>query len=140
MPEPGAPIPTSEAEALIKEWKYCSRKRSDIDKLLTLAREGVDSRERIAALESDARTVAHLRNVRDRVVAGKANGAELSDAEVAGRIRMMTRDDLDHEMVCVMARDRIIELSDRIACLAGTPDAASRSIAATSSDLKKDNA
>lgn len=38
-------------------------------------------------------------------------GADLSDAQVASRVRMLMRDDLDHEMVCVMARDRIRHLS-----------------------------
>ena len=38
-------------------------------------------------------------------------GAHLSDAEVAGRVRMLMRTDLDHEAVCVMGRDRIQWLS-----------------------------
>ena len=44
-------------------------------------------------------------------------GGHLSDAEVAGRIRMLMRDSLDHEGVCVMARDRIRDLSREVAAL-----------------------
>lgn len=36
---------------------------------------------------------------------------ELSDREVASRVRMLMRGDLDHELVCLMARDRIMALS-----------------------------
>lgn len=35
----------------------------------------------------------------------------LSDKEVASRVRMLSRNDLDHEHVCLMARDRIMALS-----------------------------
>jgi len=38
-------------------------------------------------------------------------GSHLSDAQVAHSVRMLMRDDLDHEAVCVMARDRICYLS-----------------------------
>lgn len=36
---------------------------------------------------------------------------ELSDYEVAGRVRMLMRNQLDHESVCTLARDRIMGLS-----------------------------
>lgn len=42
-------------------------------------------------------------------------GAHLSDAVVAGRVRMLMRTDLDHEAVCCMARDRIRDLSREVA-------------------------
>lgn len=70
---------------------------------------------RIAERDADASIVAHLRSVNDRIANGKSTGAELSDAEVAGRVRMLCGQDLDHEIVCVMGRDRIIALSNRIA-------------------------
>lgn len=38
-------------------------------------------------------------------------GAHLSDKEIAGKIRMLRRDDIDFEAVCVMAKDRILALS-----------------------------
>lgn len=41
-------------------------------------------------------------------------GAHLSDMEVAGRIRMLMRGQLDHESVCTLARDRIVYLADRL--------------------------
>ena len=44
-------------------------------------------------------------------------GAHLSDAVVAGRVRMLMRNDLDHEAVCCMARDRIRDLSREVARL-----------------------
>lgn len=43
------------------------------------------------------------------------SGQDLSDEEVAGRVRMLMRDALDHEAVCVLARDRILYLSQRLA-------------------------
>lgn len=41
--------------------------------------------------------------------------AHLSDAEMANYVRMLMRDDLDHEAVLTGARDRIMHLSARIA-------------------------
>ncbi len=41
-------------------------------------------------------------------------GGHLSDLEIADRVRMLMRTDLDHEAVCVMARDRIKYLSGRL--------------------------
>jgi hypothetical protein len=41
-------------------------------------------------------------------------GAHLSDEQVADRIRMLLRTDLDHEAVCLMARDRILALSQAL--------------------------
>lgn len=35
----------------------------------------------------------------------------MTDAEMATKVRMLTRFDLDHELVCVAGRDRIIKLS-----------------------------
>lgn len=36
---------------------------------------------------------------------------QLADHDVATAVRMLTRSDLDHELVCVMSRDRIASLS-----------------------------
>lgn len=63
--------------------------------------------------DADASIVAHLRSISDRIANGKSTDAELSDAEVAGRVRMLTSSDPDNEIVCVMGRDRIIALSNR---------------------------
>ncbi len=46
--------------------------------------------------------------------AHEIQGASLSDMEVAGRVRMLMRTDLNHESVCTLARDRIVYLSDRL--------------------------
>lgn len=43
--------------------------------------------------------------------------AHLSDMEVASKVRMLFRDQLDHEAVCVGGRDRIMFLSQRVAAL-----------------------
>ena len=40
---------------------------------------------------------------------------DLSDEEVAGQVRMLMRDQLDHESICTLARDRIMALSKRVA-------------------------
>lgn len=39
----------------------------------------------------------------------------LSDEEVAGRVRMLMRDQLDHEAVCTLGRDRIMCLTEELA-------------------------
>ena len=44
----------------------------------------------------------------------RGTGGHLSDAEIADKVRMLMRGDLDHEAVCVMARDRIKYLSERL--------------------------
>lgn len=41
-------------------------------------------------------------------------GAHLSDEQVAGMVRMLTRPDADHEIICVAARDRIMALSAEV--------------------------
>lgn len=41
-------------------------------------------------------------------------GSNLSDIQVAGEVRMLMRDDLNHEAVCIMARDRIMYLSQEV--------------------------
>lgn len=41
--------------------------------------------------------------------------AAKSDLEVAARVRMLMRNDLFHENVCTLARDRIMGLSKRLA-------------------------
>ena len=42
---------------------------------------------------------------------------ELTDEEVAGQVRMLTRRQLDHEAVCTTARDRILCLTEEKATL-----------------------
>lgn len=42
-------------------------------------------------------------------------GAQFSDFEIAAKVRMLMRDQLDHEAVCVMARDRIMGRSKQAA-------------------------
>ena len=42
---------------------------------------------------------------------------DLSDTAVASSVRMLMRDQLDHEAVCVMARDRIMALVKEKAAL-----------------------
>lgn len=39
----------------------------------------------------------------------------LTHEQVANKVRMLFRDDLDHEAVCMMARDRIVWLAARVA-------------------------
>lgn len=40
------------------------------------------------------------------------SASNMSDKEVAGAVRMLLRDQLNHEAVCVMARDRILCLAE----------------------------
>lgn len=46
--------------------------------------------------------------------ARRIDGSDLSDMEVAGRVRMLMRGQLDHESVCTLARDRIVYMADRL--------------------------
>ena len=48
---------------------------------------------------------------------GHESGAEHTDEQIAGAVRMLMRDDLSHEAICVMGRDRIARLSRRVAHL-----------------------
>ncbi|PWJ88398.1 hypothetical protein C8D77_111121 [Mesorhizobium loti] len=45
----------------------------------------------------------------------EVQSAGMSDIEVAGRVRMLMRDDWNHEEICTLARDRIMGLSKRLA-------------------------
>lgn len=42
------------------------------------------------------------------------SGPQFTDKQVADRVRMLFRDQLDHEMVCTLARDRIMHLSEKV--------------------------
>jgi len=44
-------------------------------------------------------------------------GAQYSDIDVAHKVRMLMRGQLDHEAVCTMGRDRIMYLSQRVSRL-----------------------
>lgn len=89
---------------------------------------------RVLELEEDASTVAHLRTVLQKVRESKGAGAHFTDSEVAGQIRMLERGTLGHEMVCVMARDRIIALADEVDSLRRERDASLDIIARQQSD------
>lgn len=41
-------------------------------------------------------------------------GVHLTDEQVAVKVRMLMRNDLDHEAVCLMSRDRIMCLSHEV--------------------------
>ena len=56
-------------------------------------------------------------------------GGHLSDAEVASKVRMLMRSDLDHEAVCVTARDRILVLSRALASARADLEEAKRQLA-----------
>jgi hypothetical protein len=42
---------------------------------------------------------------------------QFDDVQVAGMVRMLMRDDPQHELVCSMGRDRILHLSQRLAAM-----------------------
>lgn len=63
------------------------------------------------ANEKGQHTVLHSADL------SKLTGGHLSHDEVAAKVRMLMRSDLDHEAVCCMARDRIKWLAWRIECL-----------------------
>lgn len=41
-------------------------------------------------------------------------GKQFSDLEMASRVRMLMRDDLNHEFICMAGRDRIMYLSQQV--------------------------
>ncbi len=94
-------------EQIRQRREYAAIRATDNETILRLTEEN-------ESLKRDAHTVSHLRQVLTRVRERPHLGDNLTDSEMAGKIRMMMRDDLDHELVCVMARDRIISLSDQI--------------------------
>lgn len=60
-------------------------------------------------------TDAELEERRTYTWLGKTHeiaAAHMSDIEVAGEVRMLMRDQLDHEAVCCTARDRIVCLHE----------------------------
>ena len=87
------------------DWSKCPQSEKDV------AAARVDLKERIASLESQ---LAAVREALTRTEPSSCGGT-LSDMEVASAVRMLMRDDLDHEMVCVTARNRIILLCRNIA-------------------------
>lgn len=62
-------------------------------------------------------------------------GAQFSDFEIAGKVRMLMRDQLDHEAVCVMARDRIMALSKRVAELSALAAIEPQAVAEPESEI-----
>jgi hypothetical protein len=49
---------------------------------------------------------------------------DMSDERIAYRVRMLTRSDIDHELVCVAARDRVLKLSKELREMERQRDAA----------------
>lgn len=62
------------------------------------------------------------------IVARPMAYADKSDQEVAGMVRMLMRDDLEHESICVAARDRIGKLSHDVATLQGNIESLCRDV------------
>lgn len=50
----------------------------------------------------------------DKVTKENMVMAHLSDIEVASKVRMLMRSDLDHEAVCMAGRDRIMYLNQKV--------------------------
>lgn len=73
--------------------------------ILEARRVGAERQRRAAAYTGPALPFTHLGNERE------ADMPWLSHEEAAGTIRMLMRDQLDHEAICCMARDRILHLA-----------------------------
>ena len=77
----------------------------------------------ISASEAAAETTPADKMVMVNGHIRQIQGADISDMEVAGRVRMLDRMQLDHESVCTLGRDRIVFLADRLGEIeALTPD------------------
>lgn len=50
----------------------------------------------------------------DKIEFERMTGNGMSDFEVASRVRMLMRTDLDYEFVCTAGRDRIMYLSQKV--------------------------
>lgn len=72
--------------------------------------------ERAQAFElfRDAFKALSARVARFDQLLANVSGKDLSHAEVAGMVRMLMRTDLNHETVCVIARDRIVMLAEAV--------------------------
>lgn len=70
--------------------------------------ESIRRRLRLADLDAEMRRVTNHGRPRDA-------HADWSDQRVAGQARMLYRDQLDHEAICVTVRDRILSLVEAIA-------------------------
>lgn len=56
-------------------------------------------------------TFKHWTDAKPHTWDARRDGQHLTDAQVADRVRMLMRDDWDHEAVCTLARDRIATLA-----------------------------
>lgn len=65
---------------------------------------------------------------------------DLSDLEVAGEVRMLTRNQLDHEAVCTFARDRIMALSKEKLLLLEALEEAHDALRHNASERERNNA
>jgi hypothetical protein len=66
---------------------------------------GKERQRRAAAYKGGPLKFTHLGHDRE------ADMPWLSHVEAAGMVRMLMRDQLDHESICCMARDRILHLA-----------------------------
>jgi len=64
----------------------------------------------------------------DKVIKERMCMGHLSDIDVAHKVRMLYRTDLDHEAVCTAARDRIMYLSQQVELLKQEMSDAAKSI------------
>lgn len=65
-----------------------------------------------AAPELDAAGKSQMRGKAQRAIdSGHESFGDMSDEWVADRVRMLSRNDLDHEAICCASRDRIMRLS-----------------------------
>lgn len=68
-------------------------------------------------VQAPSTTVEEVRTYTWNGSTHEISAPDLSDFEVAGRVRMLMRDQLNHEHVCTMARDRIMCLTAEAAAL-----------------------
>lgn len=70
----------------------------------------------VEALEAEvARLAGDLQHYNKVLGSSRTLGSKFTHAEIANKVRMLTRSDLDHEMVCMLGRDRIILLANELA-------------------------
>ncbi len=65
------------------------------------------------------------------------SGEQYTDVQVADMVRMLLRDQLDHEMICVLARDRILALSGRFSELTSANADLRESLAASEATVAR---
>jgi hypothetical protein len=100
--------------------------------IIEAERIGKERRRRAEAYKGPPLPFTHLGHDRE------ADMPWLTHEEAAGMVRMLLRNDLDHESVCCMARDRILHLAQENERLKAELSALSRPMSSPAEKIEGD--